>query len=110
MRIVSWNVNSIRARDRRVRDWLERHRPDVVLLQETKCDDTTFEEYAEPLAHLGFEWAHHGVDQWNGVAVLSRVGLDDVQRGFDGTNRPPFDEARLIRATCGGDARHVVDR
>jgi exodeoxyribonuclease-3 len=102
MRVVTWNVNSIRIRIGRVLDWLARHGPDVVLLQETKCDDARFAELAPALADLGFESAHHGVDHRNGVAVLSRVGIDDVRRGFAGTNRPPFDEPRLIAATCAG--------
>lgn len=104
VRVVSWNVNSIRARHERVHDWLVRHRPDVALLQETKCTDALFlgEGHAGAYAALGYEVAHHGVDHWNGVAILSRVGLADVQRGFPGLNRPPFDEARVIAATCGG--------
>jgi exodeoxyribonuclease III len=102
VRIVSWNVNSIRARQARVLDWLRRHEPDVALLQETKCTDVLFasERYTEQYEALGYEVAHHGRDHWNGVAVLSRVGLTDVQRGFPGVNRPPFDEARVIGATC----------
>lgn len=80
--------------------WLERHRPEVVCLQETKCTDehvpvVAFEE-------LGYEVAHWGLHHWNGVAILSRVGLDDVRRGFAGPNRAPFDEARLITARCAG--------
>ena len=102
MRIATWNVNSIRARTERVTDWLDRQRPEVLLLQETKCDDAMFHAtIGEDLARLGYEWVHHGVDHWNGVAVLSRVGIDDVRRGLPGVNRPPFDEARLISATCG---------
>jgi exodeoxyribonuclease-3 len=104
MRIVSWNVNSIRARQARVVAWLQRHQPDVALLQETKCTDATFAvpEITGTYEAMGYEVAHHGHDHWNGVAVLSRVGLTDVQRGFPGTNRTPFDEARVIGATCGG--------
>ena len=104
MRIVTWNVNSIRARQARRADWLRRHQPDVALLQETKCTDALFasEGYTDEYEALGYEVAHHGRDHWNGVAVLSRVGLADVQRGFQGSSRPPFDEARVIGATCGG--------
>ena len=104
VRVVTWNVNSIRARQPRVLDWLSRHQPDVALLQETKCTDALFagEEFAGAYRALGYEVAHHGRDHWNGVAVLSRVGLAEVQRGFPGLNRPPYDEARVIAATCGG--------
>ena len=108
MRIVSWNVNSIRSRHRRVWRWLERHRPDVVLLQETKCSDDAFAVFADAFAELGYESAHHGHDHWNGVAILSRVGLADVRRGLPGTNRAPFDEARVMSATCGGIDVHSV--
>lgn len=104
VRVVTWNVNSIRARQGRVLAWLTRHRPDVALLQETKCTDALFasEGYTDTYEALGYEVAHHGRDHWNGVAILSRVGLGDVVCGFPGTNRPPYDEARVIAATCGG--------
>lgn len=104
LRIVSWNVNSIRARQVRVLDWLRRHRPDVALLQETKCTDVQFAAtgFTDEYEALGYAVAHHGHDHWNGVAILSRVGLADVARGFPGVNRTPFDEARVISATCGG--------
>ncbi len=104
VRLVSWNVNSIRARQPRVLAWLAQHQPDVALLQETKCTDACFagDEFTGAYATLGYEVAHHGRDHWNGVAILSRVGLADVQRGFPGVNQPPFDEARTIAATCGG--------
>ncbi len=97
-------MNSIRARRERVVDWLTRHRPDVALLQETKCSDDVLCDHGidRAFADLGYEVAHHGRDHWNGVAILSRVGLTDVQRGFPGVNRAPFDEARVIAATCGG--------
>ncbi len=97
-------MNSIRTRQGRVLDWVDEHRPDVVLLQETKCTDKVFlgSEIGGRYEHLGYEVAHHGVDHWNGVAILSRVGLSDVQRGFPGTNRAPFDEARMISAVCEG--------
>lgn len=104
MRIASWNVNSLRARQGRVLDWLDRHQPDVALLQETKGTDGHLDAIGFPsaVAARGYELAHHGRDHWNGVAVLSRVGLDRVVRGFPGVNRPPFDEARTIAASCGG--------
>lgn len=108
MRVVTWNVNSIRARLDRVVGWMDRHRPDVVVLQETKCDDARFGELEPAFGRRGYETAHHGVDHRNGVAILSRVGLEAVQRGFAGTNRPPFDEPRTIAATCGGIRVHSV--
>lgn len=110
MRIVSWNVNSIRSRHQRVLAWLERHRPDVVLLQETKCSDPLLEVagHADAWRRLGYDVAHHGRDHWNGVAILSRVGLTEVRRGFPGVNRAPYDEARSITATCGGIQVHSI--
>lgn len=106
MRVATWNVNSIRSRTKRLVGWVERNSPDVLLLQETKTADDTL--VIEPLADLGFQVAHHGVDHWNGVAIASRVGLDHVQRGFPGLNRAPFDEARVISATCAGIRFHSV--
>ena len=100
MRLATWNVNSIRARHDRVMAWLVKSDVDVVLLQETKCTDEHLR--VADYASLGYETAHFGVDHWNGVAILSRVGLEDVRRGFPGTNRAPFDEARVISAMCGG--------
>jgi exodeoxyribonuclease III len=101
MRIATWNVNSIRARSGRVVDWLVREDIDVLAMQETKCTDAQFPTM--PFAALGYEVAHVGHNQWNGVAIASRVGLDDVELGFAG--QPAFneaDEARAIGATCGG--------
>lgn len=107
---MSWNVNSIRSRHDQVVGWLGRHEPDVALLQETKCDDETFlaDEIAGTYRRMGYEMAHHGRDHWNGVAVLSRVGLEGVVRGFGGVNAAPFDECRLISATCAGVRVHSV--
>ena len=104
MRVVSWNVNSIRSRQARLLSWLRHHEPDIVLLQETKCDDATFAsaDFTGAYEALGYEAAHHGHDHWNGVAILSRVGIEHVRRGFPGVNQPPFDDPRLISATCGG--------
>ncbi len=104
LRIVTWNVNSIRARQGRVLAWLQLHQPDVVALQETKCTEAQFAAagVADAYGALGYEVVHHGHDHWNGVAILSRVGLDDVQAGFPGVNRAPYDEARVLAATCGG--------
>lgn len=101
-RIVTWNVNSIRTRIDRVLCWLDGNEPDVVLLQETKCTDAQFAELAAGFQDRGYRVAHHGADHRNGVAIASRVGLDDVTRGFAGHNRAPYDEPRLVAATCGG--------
>ena len=103
MRIATWNVNSIRSRIDRVTAWLERADVDVLAMQETKAKDEQF-PYAR-LGALGYEVAHHGVNQWNGVAILSRVGIEDVQVGFEGDpgwGEPLVAEARSIGATCGG--------
>jgi exodeoxyribonuclease-3 len=96
MIVATWNVNSLTARWPRVEAWLVEKNPDVVLIQETKQTDAKF-PFTE-LARLGYESAHYGQGQWNGVAVLSRVGLGDVTRGF-GDDDP---EARIIGATCAG--------
>ena len=103
MRIATWNVNSIRSRIDRVEAFLQRQDVDVLALQETKCKDEQFPE--ERLTALGYEVAHHGLSQWNGVALISRVGLEDVQVGFDGMPHfgdPLASEARALGGTCGG--------
>jgi exodeoxyribonuclease-3 len=107
MRLATWNVNSIRARVDRVTDWLERADVDVLAMQETKCSDEQFPTM--PFVAAGYDVAHVGFDQWNGVAIASRVGLDDVQVGFDDqptwSNKPEVEaaaEARALGATCGG--------
>jgi exodeoxyribonuclease-3 len=100
MRAVTWNVNSIRVRLDQVIGWLSVERPDVLCLQETKCDDAGFPHDA--FAEVGYEVAHHGANHWNGVAIASRVGLSSVSRGFSGPQRSPFDEPRLIAADCAG--------
>ncbi len=99
MRIVSWNINSLRARQERVEAWLQEVQPDVLLLQETKLADDAFPALA--FEALGYSCAHHGQGQWNGVAILSKVGLDDVVSNFAGDGDPDPD-ARIITATCGG--------
>jgi exodeoxyribonuclease-3 len=100
VRIATWNVNSLTAeRIGRVVGWLEIARPDVVCLQETKQTDDAFP--ALDFHGHGYASVHHGEGRWNGVAILSRVGLDDPVAGFaDG--EPADDEARLVTATCGG--------
>jgi len=103
MRLATWNVNSVRARAERVVDWMTRAEVDVLAMQETKCADAQFPTMAFMAA--GYEVAHYGRDQWNGVAIASRVGLDDVQIGFPG--QPAWvdgddAEARALGATCAG--------
>ncbi|MEV4756584.1 exodeoxyribonuclease III [Micromonospora sp. NPDC049559] len=100
MRLVTWNVNSVKARLPRLLAWLDETRPDVVCLQETKCPDGSF-PVAE-VGELGYRAASHSDGRWNGVAVLSRVGLDDVRVGFAGEPGFPDPEARAISATCDG--------
>ncbi|WP_400160119.1 exodeoxyribonuclease III [Arthrobacter sp. BPSS-3] len=106
MKIATWNVNSLRARADRVEAWLQRSDCDVLAIQETKCKDENFPW--ELFERMGYEVAHFGLSQWNGVAIASRVGLDDVERTF--MDQPAFgkggkdetQEARAIGATCGG--------
>ncbi len=106
MRIATWNVNSIRARQERVLTWLERADCDVLAMQEIKCKPDQFPY--EPFTLAGYEVELHGLNQWNGVAIASRVGIADVERAFPG--QPAFGkadqeavvEARAIGATCGG--------
>jgi exodeoxyribonuclease-3 len=99
MRIATWNVNSLKARLPRVEEWLADVQPDVLCLQETKLSDDAFPGLT--FAGLGYETAHHGQGQWNGVAILSKVGLADVVPNFaDGGDPDP--DARIITATCGG--------
>ena len=74
MRLATWNVNSLTARLPRVTEWIEAHQPDVLCMQETKQADDKFPEKA--FAGLGYESAHHGDGRWNGVAIISRVGLE----------------------------------
>ncbi|HLS72877.1 MAG TPA: exodeoxyribonuclease III [Actinomycetaceae bacterium] len=103
MRIATWNVNSIRARLDRVLAFLERSGTDVLAIQETKCRDDQFP--ALPFHEAGFEVAHHGLSQWNGVAVVSRLPIEDVAVGFAGMptwGEPPAAEARALGALVGG--------
>lgn len=103
MRLATWNVNSIKQRVPRLLPWLDQRRPDVVCLQETKLADEAFMDLlGEQLASRGYELALHGEVQWNGVAILSKVGLDDVVPGVAGAPGFPLPEARAVSATCGG--------
>jgi exodeoxyribonuclease-3 len=100
MRLATWNVNSVQARLPRLLGWLADVQPDVLCLQETKAPDTGFP--VKEVGELGYEAALHGNGRWNGVAILSRAGLDHVRRGFPGEPGFPDPEARAISATCAG--------
>jgi exodeoxyribonuclease-3 len=122
MRIATWNVNSLNARLPRVEEWLAQRSPDVLLMQETKLFDEAAPDM--PFRMAGYELAHHGEGRWNGVAIASRVGIEEVVTNFgDGPVRrasgsgagtataealeaeasiAPGDEARMISAVCGG--------
>ena len=108
MRIATWNVNSLKARFEKVGWWLERAAPDVLLMQETKLHDDAAPR--EEFARFGYELAHHGEGRWNGVAIASRVGIQNVIVNFgkplerastaDAGDDEPFAEARMISAVC----------
>lgn len=100
MRLATWNVNSVKARLPRLLAWLADTRPDIVCLQETKCPDGSF-PVAE-VGELGYTVASHSDGRWNGVAILSRIGLDEVAVGFADEPGFPEPEARAISATCAG--------
>ncbi|WP_433274936.1 exodeoxyribonuclease III [Actinosynnema sp. CS-041913] len=103
MRVATWNVNSVKQRLPRLLPWLDQRAPDVVCLQETKLADDAFVELlSAPLADRGYQAAVHGEGRWNGVAILSKVGLDDVVTGVAGGPGFPHPEARAVAATCGG--------
>ena len=103
MRITTWNVNSVKQRVPRLLPWLDERRPDVVCLQETKLADEVFIDLlGEELGRRDYEIAVHGEATWNGVAILSRVGLEDVVPGIDGAPGFAGPESRAISATCGG--------
>ena len=103
VRIATWNVNSVKQRLPRLLPWLDERRPDVVCLQETKlADDAFLDLLGDELAERGYEVAVHGEASWNGVAILSRVGLEDVVQGLEGEPGFPHREARAVTATCDG--------
>jgi exodeoxyribonuclease III len=103
MRIATWNVNSVKQRVPRLLPWLDQRRPDVVCLQETKLSDDAFTALlGDALAERGYAAAVHGETAWNGVAILSRTGLQDVARGIPGAPGFPHPEARAVSATCAG--------
>jgi exodeoxyribonuclease-3 len=103
VRIATWNVNSLRSRIDRVEALLQRHDIDVLAVQETKAREDQLPLMG--LTVLGYDIASAGYNQWNGVAIISRVGIDDVEVGFPGMptwGDPAAAEARAIGATCGG--------
>ena len=110
MRVATWNVNSLKARLDKVTWWLDRARPDVLLMQETKLADSDVPD--DVFRAAGYELAHHGEGRWNGVAIASRCGIAEVVTNFGDPLRPartedvgddePFAEARMISAVCGG--------
>jgi len=109
MRIATWNVNSLKQRVPRLLPWLDERSPDVVCLQETKlADDAWAEVIGDELKTRGYRVAAHGEAAWNGVAILSRVGLDDVVSGLANAPGFPHPEARAVAATCGGLRVHSV--
>ena len=103
MRIATWNVNSVKQRLPRLLPWLDERQPDVVCLQETKlADDACLALFGDELTERGYEVAVHGEASWNGVAILSRAGLEEVESGLAGAPGFPHPEARALAATCGG--------
>jgi exodeoxyribonuclease-3 len=109
VRVATWNVNSAKRRLPRLLPWLDERQPDVVCLQETKLADAAFDELlAGELAARGYAVARHGEAQWNGVAILSRSGLEEVTVGIPGAPGFPHQEARALSARCGGIRVHSV--
>jgi exodeoxyribonuclease III len=109
VRIATWNVNSVKQRVSRLLPWLDERRPDVLCLQETKLTDEAFEQLlGGELADRGYALALSGEAQWNGVAILSRVGLRDVVSGLPGAPGFPHVEARAVSASCDGIRVHSV--
>jgi exodeoxyribonuclease-3 len=107
--LATWNVNSIKQRVPRLLPWLDQRQPDVVCLQETKlADDALATLLGEQFVDRGYQFATHGEAQWNGVAILSKVGLDDVVTGVADAPGFPRPEARAVSATCGGIRVHSL--
>jgi exodeoxyribonuclease-3 len=100
MRLATWNVNSLKARLDRVLAWTERQQPDILCMQETKVSD----EQAPMMDFraLGYELVHHGPGRWNGVAIASRIGLEEVTAGIPAADGWTDDGGRFLAATCGG--------
>jgi exodeoxyribonuclease-3 len=109
VRVATWNVNSVKQRLPRLLGWLDERGPDVVCLQETKLADDAFTALlGDELARRDYAIAVHGEAQWNGVAILSRIGLEDVAAGIPGAPGFPHAEARAVSARCGGIRMHCV--
>jgi exodeoxyribonuclease-3 len=109
VRLATWNVNSLRQRIPRLLPWLDQRRPDVLCLQETKLPDDAFHDLLdEELRARGYAMAIYGEAGWNGVAILSRVGLDDIVLGIPGAPGFPDPESRAVAATCAGIRVHSV--
>src|ERR1019366_7077778 len=109
VRVATWNVNSIKQRMPRFLPWLDERRPDVVCLQETKLADAAFADLLDAeLSRRGYAVGYSGEAQWNGVAILSRVGLEDVAVGLPGAPGFPHLEARAVSATCNAIRVHSV--
>ncbi|GAA0588446.1 exodeoxyribonuclease III [Kribbella sandramycini] len=109
MRLATWNVNSVKQRIPRLLAWLDERQPDVVCLQETKLADDAFTALlGAELTARGYETALYGEVQWNGVAILSKVGIEDVVTGVAGAPGFPNPEARAVAATCGGIRVHAL--
>jgi exodeoxyribonuclease III len=109
VRVATWNVNSIKQRVPRLLPWLDQRQPDVLCVQETKLSDDAFAQLlGEQLAGRGYAVAHYGEARWNGVAILSRVGLNEVVNGLAGAPGFPHPEARAVAATCAGIRVHSV--
>src|SRR5919204_6359302 len=110
MRIATWNVNSLKARLEKVQWWVDRAKPDVLLMQETKLADS--DAPVEVFRRAGYALAHHGEGRWNGVAIASRCGIENTVTNFGEPLRPartpdvgddePLAEARMVSAVCGG--------
>jgi exodeoxyribonuclease-3 len=99
VRIATWNVNSLKIRLDKVLGWVASAQPDILLMQETKLADEAAPVL--PFRMAGYDLAHHGEGRWNGVAIASRAGLDDVSFGFQGQG-PDAEGARFLAATCAG--------
>jgi exodeoxyribonuclease-3 len=109
MRVSTWNVNSVKQRMPRLLPWLDQRKPDVVCLQETKLADDAFRALLSgELEARGYQVALRGEPRWNGVAILSRTGLDDVVTEFPELPGFPGPEARAVAATCGGTRVYSV--
>jgi exodeoxyribonuclease III len=109
VRVATWNVNSVKQRVPRLLPWLDQRKPDVVCLQETKLSDEAFTELlGAELDRRGYQAAVRGEPRWNGVAILSKVGLSDIEPGLPGAPGFPDPEARAISATCAGIRVHSV--